>query len=126
MKQELFLSGLAIRGGVAIFAGVTGKLVFRLAAGFVLLVVVFTQVGLNLLHAHRGQPESVSVALSPSAESDNASCPVCALDGLPSFCGEQATFVVPDFSSTPYDEAVISAVLLPNTSRSSGRAPPFC
>ena len=58
----VFLNGVAKRAVPVIFDAVRKSRISRLAAGVVLLTVLFTQVGLNLLHSHHGLPSHHQIA----------------------------------------------------------------
>lgn len=98
----------------------------RLTAGLILLGVLFTQAGLNLLHAHKGLPDHQIVTLSDSPENGGAPCQVCAMEGVASpLFAETNFFFLPEFTSTPFVEVGISGNLLPVSTLSAGRAPPL-
>ncbi|MBL7847037.1 MAG: hypothetical protein JNL40_06180 [Cyclobacteriaceae bacterium] len=96
----------------------------RLAAGLVLLTVLFTQVGLNLLHSHLGQPDHSEAALQSAPETSAAPCKVCALHGVLALYADAAELHLPDFSLQVFSEPVPAGILLPAAGRSIGRAPP--
>jgi len=92
----------------------------------VLLTVMFTQVGLNLLHTHQGQPQEISAAFHDAQESGNTPCPVCAMDGVQPLSIEAQFVAVPLFFTATFKAVSASSIILPVTGFSAGRAPPVC
>ncbi len=111
-------------GQVAYICTVTKEILLRLTAVMVLLTVLFTQVGLNLLHSHLGQPDHTEAALQSAPETTTAPCKVCALHGVPALYADAAELHLPDFSLQVFSEPVPAGILLPVAGRSIGRAPP--
>lgn len=95
-----------------------------MAAGLILLTVLFTQVGLNLLHSHLGLPDHTEAAFQSAPETSAAPCKVCALHGVPALYADTAELHFPDFSIQVFSEPVPAGILLPVADRSIGRAPP--
>jgi len=98
----------------------------RLISLLIVLAVVFTQVGVNLLHNHKGTPPIHPSALNSAADNSAANCNACAIDGMPVLYTEE---------SPSFDFTTIFAVPVPIRSEgqvvllagsASGRAPPVC
>lgn len=89
------------------------------------MVVLFTQVGMALLHSHRGLPGTHPTVLKAASDT-GISCQACALDGMATLALEVESFVLPGFSAPVFVEATSRGILLPFAGSSSGRAPPFC
>jgi hypothetical protein len=98
----------------------------RFAAIVALLTVLFTQVGLNFLHAHAGQRVALEVALNDAPESGNASCPVCKMDGILALCLDYPVISLPDTAIPAFAATAILDVIVPAVELSAGRAPPIC
>lgn len=98
---------------------------FRLLSVVVLLVVLFSQAGLALLHTHQGTPDCHPVAVH-SGSDGSSSCQVCALDAVMASDVAADPLSIPDFTSPV--TAVISSegILLSYSGFSIGRAPPVC
>lgn len=92
----------------------------------VLLMVLFTQVGLNLLHTHTGQPKETAAAVHDAQENGNTPCQVCAMDGVQPLSIEEQFVAVPLFFAATFKAASTSSIILPVTGLSAGRAPPVC
>lgn len=114
------------KGFAAYICAVKKHAPYRLTALLIVLAVLFTQVGVNLLHNHRGIPPTHPSALNSTADNSAANCNACALDGMPILYAEESplfdftTFLVPPASVTPEGQVVLVAELR------SGRAPPIC
>lgn len=117
--------GLDNRTRRPIFVAVTKRTVSRLASGLVLLVVLLTQVGLDLLHTHQGWPDRHGVAVQADSDS-NASCQVCALDAVVASEVPTDSFTTPEFSKPVFTVVLRSDILLSLAGLSHGRAPPIC
>jgi hypothetical protein len=99
--------------------------VFRSSAVFLLLVVLFTQAGLSLLHTHQGMPDCHPVALQSDTD-NSASCQVCALDAV--MDAEPSSVTVIHDVPSPFQPAsfVSGEAPLLFSARLKGRAPPVC
>lgn len=97
----------------------------RVAAVIVLLTVLFTQVGVSLLHAHQGLPDQ-TVTLH-STPDPGATCQACALECVPCALFFGAT-ELPSllFEEPSFEEALLADILLPSSAAKVGRAPPVC
>ena len=122
----VFFFFLAKRAVPVIFDAVRKSRISRLAAGVVLLTVLFTQVGLNLLHSHHGLPSHHQIALSAFSESSPSACKACALDGVLTLFVETSEFILPAKEQSTFVAPAISNAVLSFSGRSVGRAPPVC
>jgi hypothetical protein len=91
----------------------------------VLLVVLFTQAGLSLLHTHQGTLDRHPVAVQ-SGNDGMSSCQVCALDAVLASDVAPDALSIPDFTSPEIAVISCEGVLLSFSGSSSGRAPPVC
>ena len=100
------------------------RVFFRIAAAGLIISVLFSQLGVNLMHTHQGSaPESV---LAYKADNGNGStpCKVCSLDVIPTLYFESYQLVSLVEPPAFFAETSCADVLLPVSSPSLGRAPP--
>lgn len=103
----------------------TKNSLFRLSSVVVLLVVLFTQAGLALLHTHQGTPDCHPVAVH-SGSDGSSTCQVCALDAVLAADVAPDTLSVPDFTSNGIAVISFEGIVLSYSGLSAGRAPPVC
>jgi hypothetical protein len=102
---------------------VSKKTSYRISVALIILSLLFSQLGLNLMHTHQGFPPESSQAFS-APSSGVTPCKACSLDVMPTLYVED--FHIASLEPIPVEfyEKLPVAELQAATSSSSGRAPP--